>query len=133
MNKIEIEVYIDGVRYKNAAVYPFNFEDVLDATLDSATLELDRVRQEVFEVLTEVTVVMKSNGSLGAQELSTSWIVSHDESYESPVGSGLYRHSLSLVELTKYAEGFICDSICVTHAGGNVYTANAKPVEPEEV
>lgn len=132
MNKISIEVYIDGVRYRNAAVYPFNFMDVLDATLDSATLELDRVRKEVFEVLTEVTIILKSNGSRGEQEYSTSWLVSHDESYESPVGSGLYRHSLSLVEPTKFAEGFICDSICVTHPGGNVYTANAKPVTPVE-
>ena len=130
MSKIQIEVYIDGVRYQNAAVYPFNFQDVLDATLDTATLELDRVPQEVFEVLTDVQVVMKSNGSLGSQEISTSWIVSHDESYEAPVGSGLYRHSLSLVELTKYGEGFICDSLCVTHPGGNLYTKNAKPVVP---
>ena len=132
MNKIGIEVYIDGVRYQNAAVYPFDFMDVLDATLDSATLTLDRVPQEIFEVLTDVQVVMKSNGSLGAQELSTNWIVSHDESYEAPVGSGLYRNALSLIELTKYGEGFICDSLCVTHPGGNVYTANAKPVVPVE-
>ena len=132
MNRIEIEVYIDGVRYQNAAVYPFNFQDVLDETLDSATLTLDRVPQEVFEVLTEVQVVIKSNGSLGAQELSTDWLVSHDDSYESPVGSGLYRHDLSLIELTKYLEGFICDSITVTHPGGNVYAKTVYPVEPKK-
>ncbi|MDE7453629.1 MAG: hypothetical protein K2N22_04395 [Clostridia bacterium] len=131
--KTEIEVYIDGVRYRNCAVYPFNSEDVLDATLDSAMIQLNRVRQEIFEVLTEVTVVVKTHAGGGTQEASTDWIVSHDDSYESPVGSGLYNHSLSLVELTKYGEGFISDSICTTHPGGNIYTDNAKPVTPEEI
>lgn len=132
MSKINFDVYINGIQYQNCAVYPFNFINVLDATLDSGSLELDRVREEIFEVLTDITVVVKSDASLGTQEASTDWLISHDDSYESPIGSGLYRHSLSLIELTKYGEGFICDSICVTHPSGNVYTANAKPVTPEE-
>lgn len=127
-----IEFYLDGVRYLNCAIFPFNFEDVLDATLDSASITLDRLPIEVIEPLTPITIVIKSEGALGEEQLSLDWIVATDVSEEAPVGSELYRHSLSLIEPTKFLEGFVVDSICVTHPGGNVYTNNAKPVEPEE-
>lgn len=126
------EFYLDGVRYLNCAVFSFNFEDVLDATLDSASITVDRLPIEVIEPLTPVSVIIISNGALGEERLSFDWLVSTDVSEESPVGSGLYRHTLSLIEQTKYGEGFIVDSTCVTHPSGNVYTENAKPVEPEE-
>ncbi len=129
---MKIEVYIEGVRYLNAAVFPFEFENVLDATLDSATITLERVRKEIFEPLTSITVTVKSEGNLGKEIFSTDWLVANDTSEESPVGSGLYRHSLTLIEETKFGEGFIGDNTCVTHPGGNIYTNNAKPVEPEE-
>ena len=125
---MKIEFYLDGVRYLNCAVFPFNFEDVLDATLDSASITLDRLPIEVVEPLTPVTVVIKSEGALGEEQLSLDWLVATDVSED----SGLYRHTLSLIEQTKYGEGFIVDSTCVTHPGGNVYTNNAKPVDPEE-
>ena len=129
---MKMEIYIDGVRYLNAAVFPFKFENVLDATLDSATITLQRVRKEIFEPLTIITIVVKSNGKLGEESFSTEWLVANDSSEESPVGSGLYRHNLTLIEQTKYGEGSICDSTCITHPGGNIYTANAKPVTPVE-
>lgn len=129
---IKLDCKIDGITYENCAIIPFKFQDVLDATLDSAVLELGRVRKEIFEPLTDIGITLTSNGSLGAQTYETDWLVSTSESYESPVGSGLYHHSLSLIEETKYLEGFISDSICVTHSGGNIYTNNAKPVTPEE-
>ena len=128
---MDIEVYVDGVQYLNAAVFPFGFSEVLVATLDSATITVCRVPNEIIEILTDVTVVVKSDAN-GEQSFSSDWLVSHDDSVESPVGSGLYNHTLSLIELTKFSEGFIGDSLCITHPGGNVYTENAKPVEPEE-
>ena len=124
---MDIEVYVDGVQYLNAAVFPFGFSEVLDATLDSATITVCRVPNEIIEILTDVTVVVKSDAN-GEQSFSSDWLVSHDDSVESPVGSGLYNHTLSLIELTKFSEGFIGDSLCITHPGGNVYTENAKPV-----
>lgn len=129
---MKIEFYLNGVRYLDCAVFPFNFEDVLDATLDSASVTLDRLPIEVIEPLTAITVIVKSDGALGEEQFSTDWLVATDVSEESPVGSGLYRHTLSLIEETKYGEGFIVDSTCVTHPGGNIYTNNAKPVEPVE-
>ena len=132
MSKISFECTIDGVKYFNCAVFPFNFEDALDATLDNAALTLERVRKEVFEPLTLLTVTVKSGGDSGEEEYATDWLIQTDAAEEAPVGSGLYRHTLSLIEPTKYLEGFIADSVCVTHPGGNVYTNNAKPVDPVE-
>ncbi len=128
--KPTLEITIDGVAYQGC--YPFNFENVLDATLDSATIILERIPVPVFEPLTTVMVAIVTNASNGLTRNLTDWIIEADESYEAPVGSGLYHHSIALVEPTKYFEGFICDSLCVTHPGGNVYTGNAKPVEPAE-
>lgn len=130
--KPTLEITIGGVTYQNCFTYPFNFENVLDATLDSAAITLDRIPVPVFEPLTFVRLSIVTNASGGLKRTSSDWIISSDESYETPVGSGLYHHSISLVEPTKYLEGFICDSLCVTHPGGNIYTDNAQPVTPEE-
>lgn len=127
-------VTIDGKTYENCVVFPFNFENALDATLDSATLQIERVPIEVIEPLTDITVKVQQEEQQdeGYPYTEFDYIVSSDESYESPVGSELYTHFLQLVELTKYGEGFIGDSLCVTHPGGNVYTENAYPVTPKE-
>ena len=123
-----IEIKINGVLYNDCAVLPFMFDNILDATLDSATIELERLPMPVIVLLSDVEVSLVSKNG----RKTTSWIVDDDASYETPIGSGLYHHSLSLIEETKYLEGFIVDSLCVTHPGGNVYVLNAKPVEPVE-
>lgn len=132
MADISFSVTIGGVEYDYCAV-PFKFENVLDATLDTATLQVDRVSANIIPPLTPVNLAVKSNSAWGGEQSVTfEYVVSADEAEESPVGSGLYRHQLVLVEPTKISEGVICDSLCVTHPGGNVYTKNAKPVVPVE-
>ncbi len=126
--KLSLQCIIDGVTYRNCVLIPYKFEDVLDATLDTAVLELDRVRRELFPPLTALTLISFE----GEDEISHDWIVAADDATEIPAGSGLYHHTLSLIELTKYGEGFICDSTCITHPGGNIYTDNAIPVVPDE-
>ena len=71
---MDIEVYVDGVQYLNAAVFPFGFSEVLDATLDSATITVCRVPNEIIEILTDVTVVVKSDAN-GEQSFSSDWLV----------------------------------------------------------
>lgn len=126
--KLSLQCIIDGVTYRNCVLIPYKFENVLDATLDTGVLELDRVRRELFQPLTDLTLIPYD----GEDEIQHDWIVAADDATEIPAGSGLYHHTLSLIELTKYGEGFICDSTCITHPGGNVYTDNALPVVPEE-
>lgn len=130
---ISFEVYINGESYTDCALLPFKFSDVLDATLDSATLELERVRKTVFQPLTEVKTIIKSVVDGNELSVEKNWLIFNDESFEAPVGSGLYRHSLALIEETKFLEGFLIDNLCVTHPGGNVFTDNALPVEPETI
>lgn len=126
---MKFTVTVDGAEYENCVVFPYNYEDALDATLDQAALTIQRIPKDIIEPLTDITVTVTDGDG---NEFSHDWIVSDDDSYEAPVGSGLYTHTLQLIELTKYGEGFIGDSLCVTFPGGNVYTENAKPVEPEE-
>lgn len=130
MSNITITCKIgDSVSYEARADFPCLFEDVLDSTLDSATISLTRTNEEIYEPLTDIEITMNSKDY---EFTRMNWIIEEDYSEESPVGSGTYNHTLSLIEPTKYGEGFICDSLTVTHKGGNIYTDNAQPVTPEE-
>ncbi len=130
MSNISIDCTIgDSITYERRADFPFLFENVLDSTLDSATIELTQTSEELYEPLTDIEITMNSKDY---EFTRMNWIIEEDYSEESPVGSGLFNHTFSLIEPTKYGEGFICDSLTVTHKGGNIYTNNAQPVTPEE-
>lgn len=137
MESIQVKGYAEfeeGVKTEldGTVILPFKYRDALDEALDSATIELDRTKMALIEPLIPVTVEITSATGNGTETEEMTYIVATDDSFETPVGSGLYHHMISLIEETKYLEGFICDSLCVTHHGGNVYTANAKPVTPVE-
>lgn len=130
MSNIMVKCEIgDSLSYEVRSDFPYLFEDVLDSTLDSATITLTGTNEEIYEPLTDISITMNSKDYESTQ---TKWIIEEDYSEESPVGSGLFNHTFSLIEPTKYGEGFICDSLTVTHKGGNIYTNNAQPVTPEE-
>lgn len=130
MPQISVQCIIgENTTYESNSDFPFIFEDVLDSTLDSATIHLTRVNEELYEPLTDVEIRILGEDSVFIQ---MNWIIAEDYSEESPVGSGLYNHTLSLIEPTKDLEGFVGDSLTVTHSGGNIYTDNAQLVVPEE-
>lgn len=114
-------VTINGTHYTNA-VFPFKYGEFLDEQLDYATLTLSRVSTEIFAPLTPVTVEIISRGTNGTQTKTKNYIIANDDGRETPNGSGFYRHELTLVEETKYLEGFMVESLCVTNAGGRNYT-----------
>lgn len=114
-------VTINGTHYTNA-VFPFKYGEFLDEQLDYATLTLSRVSTEIFAPLTPVTVEVISQGTNGTQTKTKNYIIANDDGRETPNGSGFYRHELTLVEETKYLEGFMVESLCVTNAGGRNYT-----------
>lgn len=116
----DFSVIINGHNYANA-VFPFKYGDFLDEQLDFATLTLSRVSPEVYAPLTPVYITITSNGTNGVQSKSKTYLIAEDSAYETPNGSGYYRHELMLIEETKYLEGFMVESLCVTNAGGRDY------------
>lgn len=112
-------VSIDGLAYKNA-VFPFKYENLLDEQLNSATLSLTRTQTPYFKPATPVFITIRSvneaNGKVYDQIKTLEYIVSFDRSVESPVGSGFYKHELSLVEPTKLLEIPI-ESLCFRNEG----------------
>lgn len=116
----DFSVIINGHNYANA-VFPFKYGDFLDEQLDFATLTLSRVSPEVYAPLTPVYITITSNGTNGVQSKEKTYLIAEDSAYETPNGSGFYRHELMLIEETKYLEGFMVESLCVTNAGGRQY------------
>lgn len=116
----DFSVIINGHNYANA-VFPFKYGDFLDEQLDFATLTLSRVSPEVYAPLTPVYITITSNGTNGVQSKEKTYLIAEDSAYETPNGSGFYRHELMLIEETKYLEGFMVESLCVTNANGRAY------------
>ncbi len=125
------KVTINGTHYTNA-VFPFKYGEFLDEQLDYATLTLSRVSTEIFAPLTPVTVEIISRGTNGTQTKTKNYIIANDDGRETPNGSGFYRHELTLVEETKYLEGFMVESLCVTNAGGRNPNSIYPPLENVE-
>lgn len=119
-------VIINGHNYANA-VFPFKYGDFLDEQLDFATLTLSRVSPEVYAPLTPVYITITSDGTNGVQSKEKTYLIAEDSAYETPNGSGFYRHELMLIEETKYLEGFMVESLCVTNAGGRNYNKQMSP------
>ena len=133
MNKIRVEIYdqryesgnIKGTIYKNV-VLPLKYGKFLDEQLDYAVITLERVPKKRFELLTFVRLRIDSVTDNGTESFyENTLLIVNDESFESPVGSGLYRHEITVIEATKLAEGIQVESLCFTNANGNDYTKGA--------
>lgn len=108
------QVFIDGVKYQNATL-PFKYGNFLDKQLDHAIVQLTRVNKQYFEPTTPVKVeITDKNGDIKTLH----YIISNDNFRETPVGSGYYRHDLTLIEPTKLLEGVPVETLCFTNAGG---------------
>ena len=107
---------------KSNCIMPAKYNDHLDEQLDMATVSVFGVTTEIFKPFCKVTITAE-----GAPRENEPTIVKHyrlmsDMGTESPNGTGFYRHELLLIEETKYLEGFMVESLCVTNAGGRNYT-----------
>lgn len=112
----QLTVTINGTTYENIVI-PFKFEEILDEQLDSATLTLSRVNTEVFNPDDPVEVIVND----GESTQTKYYRIAQDSAYETPNGSGFYRHELLLIENTKDLENYMVESLCVTNAGGRMY------------
>lgn len=122
---MKVEIESEGKQI--VGVLPYKFQKLLDEQLDYASLEADRLTVENFSPLTEFDVSVSGDG----ETESENWLVAADTAAETPVGNGTYRHFLTLIEYTKFLEGFLGDSLCTTYAGGKIYTDGAPYAEPE--
>ena len=140
--KNSFAVYIDGINRTANAVMPLKWGDFLDERLDEIYLSLRRIKKAHFEPLTSVEIVLsnkqffyickKSIEKAPEEKRTRYYLIANDDGEEMPFGSKLYNHDLYLIEATKYAECVTCDTQTITNDLGRNYTANAKPVEPEE-
>lgn len=134
MNKVTVRIYdkrnangnIAPNFYENV-VLPFKYGKFLDEQLDYAVITLERIPKKRFDLLDIVNVSIRVVDSQNQEDdiLSDNMLIVNDESFESPVGSGLYRHEITVIEATKLAEGIQVESLCFTNANGNDYTKGA--------
>ena len=104
------------------------YRKFLDEQLDYAMFTIERVEKEKIPLLSVCSVEVTDDE--GTETVCRNWLIVGDEAFESPVGSGLYNHDITLIEGTKLAEGIPVESLCFTNPSGRAfYTNNA--VAPE--
>ncbi len=132
-------IYIDGINRTTNAVLPIKTGDFLDERLDECNLSLRGVKKEIFSPLTPVDIIIVNDFYYGEDEDRKAvkktetikyYIVANDNATEMQVGSGIYNHELSLIEVTKVAECVVVDSLTYTNDIGRNYTDNAQIAEP---
>ena len=109
-----VKMYINGDSLY--ATFPFKRGEILDEQLDAASVIVySRVPYYTPGTRVQVTVGSGTYGYADGYEISL------DNAAEVPAGSGIYKHELSLIELTKEGEGIICPSLTFTNALGITY------------
>ncbi|MDE6505524.1 MAG: hypothetical protein K2L42_06630 [Clostridia bacterium] len=59
------------------------------------------------------------------------YVVANDVATETQIGSGLYNHDLTLIEVTKVAECYVVDTTTITNDLGRSYTENSTYAAPQ--
>ncbi len=136
-------VFIDGINRTSKAVMPLKWADFLDERLDECYLSLRGIKRKNFPPLTPVEILLSNvlywtAGEKGEEtrrdpeKRTKRFLIADDNATESPLGTGLYDHELYLIEITKFSERVIVDTVTFTNDIGRNFTGNATPVTPEE-
>lgn len=125
-------VIINGVTLTRYAVFPLKNANLLDERLDECYLSLRHVCIDRFAPTSLVQITINNVVAYGANVISdeqktTNYIVANDEAIESPVGSGLYNHDIYLIELTKYLEMVVVESLTFTNSLGRDSLSSPQP------
>lgn len=99
-------------------IYPYNYQKLLDESLDEAVVACYNSSEEKLPVGEDIKVTITEDNTVVATAF---YKISNDESTEYPVGSGKYKHTVSLVEATKYFEFVMGQTITFTNAVGRSY------------
>ena len=113
MNKITLSTQKKNGEYQtwHNIVYPVKYGKMLDEQLDYASISLFQIKKANFSPLTKARLEIENNGNTEV----IPYLIANDKATESPVGSGVYNHDLTLIEYTKFLEGFIVDNLCFTN------------------
>lgn len=127
MNFINFETQKKDGNWKSwkNVVSPLKYGKMLDEQLDYATVSLLQVKKKSFAPMTKARVVITSVMGDVTQTETLDYLIAGDSATESPVGSGIYNHELTLIEYTKFLEGFIVDNLCFTNPSEGDYTRGA--------
>ena len=128
---ITTTIQINGADYSSALVNTVKGANLLDEQLDEAKVVLQFIRREKpFPPLTPVRITFQGAmtftpwTSAQARTMPTQtlyYLVADDDVEEQAAGNGFFRHTLSLIELTKDLEMFIGDSLTFTNDLGRIY------------
>lgn len=113
-------------------ILPAKYDEHRDEQLDFASASVYGVKTEMYEPFAPVTFEIEGKPDDGETTITKHYRLMSDRSEESPNGSGFYRHELLLIEETKYLEGFMVESLCVTNAGGRDYVQIPVTVETKQ-
>ncbi len=110
-NKFLVQIEKDGqlVDFTSNVFFPIKWTEILDEQLDEGVLTLVNCDTDIFKPLSRVEISLW-NESAPNEVKEIVMLVSSDSAEETPVGSGKYKHNLSIIEETKFLEGFICRS-----------------------
>jgi hypothetical protein len=108
-------------------VFPLGIGELLDERLNEAYVTVVNSTTPVFQPCTEVIVTVNDGSTLNK---SYYFIVARDDASEMPIGSGMYKHDLYLIERTKLLEGVLGQTVTFTNTSVNVYTKNSDPATP---
>lgn len=110
-------------------VMPLNIGRFLDERLDECQIVLYNDNKKEYTPNAFIRITTTTDVGTQSQEQKTFLFkVSSDFSQEFPNGSGKYKHTLGLVELTKYLEGIVCQTLTFTNVLPTQYAGN--PTHP---
>ena len=112
-------------------VFPFRYAELLDERLDEAYVDFYN-RIEFYEPLTEAKIEIYQDNKLAD---TLYFIIGNDNSAEYPAGSGIYKHSVYLIERTKLLDGIVCSSLTFTNTSGISYSSETTvcPIDVFEI
>lgn len=113
----------DMKQWKNVSI-PLKYGKLLDEQLDHATVDLVRVKKKEFPLFSKASIEIIDG--IGEKNVET-YLIANDNSFETPVGSGCYNHTLTLIELTKYLECFPLENLCFTNPRGQKIDKQVTP------
>ncbi len=127
------------IDYTYYAVMPVKFAKLLDERLDECYLSLRHMKRKEFRPMTPVELTFNNVIHYGSDEVTNlndrethdriCYFVANDRAVQSPVGSGLWNHDLYLIEITKYLEMFVMDSLTFRNSLGVNYYPDGIPGE----
>lgn len=107
-NHFKVLIELNGqVDYTKHVPFPIKWNNLLDEQLDEANITVIRSKIPNFKLNSRVEI-SRWNDATPTDIHTTGYIVTNDKANELPVGSGLYTHTISLIEETKQLEGYVC-------------------------